>query len=512
MADNPKGRVVGEGAACACTPDCFCSIDFVFAVLWILNTIVIVVFGFWGVSDDGLHVPGWLTFPDDPYTQEEELHVAFTAAGISFGGTLALYCVALVLLYLIPYFLIICGQILLVVSLAASGAAFVIAAPGANDLKDWYYVFGVICFLGATLVLLWLFCIRDRIAFTAQLVKAVALVLFKLPELIVYHFAFLAIAIVYAVLWLYAFFEYNDLLGGSCDESSKAATVINDIAETLTNSTTDLCDSSASTGAYIGANIWGIFSLFWGMLVLVNISLVTTCGSIGAWYFSPDTTGHRGCLFCRPSVNGALIRALTVNLGAIAFGSFLVAVLKTIIVVCQFFAQQASKGDNACIKVVCCCFICCLKCVEGCLTWLTEYAYVYVALYADSFISAGTKVSSLLMSSGIGAVAQQSLVGSMLNLFVLLGIVIGALFGYLAVDTTGYRSDGTVILSCIMGGLMGCVILSMGLKPVDAGVKTLFVCYAEEPSYLEKADSELHACIAERTPAKKSTDEPLVRP
>ena len=44
--------------------------------------------------------------------------------------------------------------------------------------------------------------------------------------------------------------------------------------------------------------------------------------------------------------------------------------------------------------------------------------------------------------------------------------------------------------------------MSLGVSTVEAGCKTLFVCYAEEPNALAELDPELHASLAEAAPLK----------
>ena len=61
-------------------------------------------------------------------------------------------------------------------------------------------------------LLLYLICIRERIAFTAMILSSVAKVLMKLPELIIIQFAAGLLVLGYALLWSMAFFELNSLV------------------------------------------------------------------------------------------------------------------------------------------------------------------------------------------------------------------------------------------------------------------------------------------------------------
>lgn len=86
----------------------------------------------------------------------------------------------------------------------------------------------------------------------------------RVPPLDCAEFVFTGIAIVYVVLWLTAALYYNTMLEGGCDTDSADSVV---------------CTHLSSTGTAIAVNIWGLFSLFWGVLVIIYIAQVTCCGA-----------------------------------------------------------------------------------------------------------------------------------------------------------------------------------------------------------------------------------------
>ena len=178
--------------------------------------------------------------------------------------------------------------------------------------------------------------------------------------------------------------------------------------------------SELGAGAIFGLNVLTVFSFFWGQLVLVNVSLVTTCGAVGAWYFSPLSTTSRGCLFCPRRVRTAEPCGLHFARLDCA-GLLLIAIVRTIIWVVKKLGDMASEGNPL---------------LQGHLLllhvlpwlprepsrWLTDYAFVYVAIYGMDFISAGMKVVSLLSSSGIGAIAPADPCHPVLALAAYLGL------------------------------------------------------------------------------------------
>jgi len=461
----------------------------------------------YGADSDDMELPEFLTIGSASVS--EEVHLGMTVVGLSFAGSLALLVVLLGLLVVSAWILIIFAQLLLFLTLVGTGIASLqyaqqpiseVCAQGIchelPDYSSWAYLLAVISFALAGLLLLWLCCIRERIQFTAMVLSSVGKVLLQLPELLIVQFGAAIIALLYSVLWIFAYFELNHLVAHL---------------------------EWYSIGAI---NVLSIFSLFWGQLVITNISLVTTCGAIGGWYYSHGEAISTGCFLCRPAVCTPLIRACTLSLGSIALGSLLVAVVRTIIVVVKSCAESAGNS-NGVLKLACCCCVCLLGCLERCIEWLTDYAFVYVAIYGTSFMTAGASVVSLLAKSGVGAIAQQTLITPVLNLAALCGALLGGYLGYLAQGVTGIsaqalaESSGLEGNSASYGGLGVCVVLGaavgwfltgVGLSPIDAGAKALFVCYAESPEGMVDKSPELHTKLAEGAPLKKSNADQLLQP
>jgi len=470
----PEKRIVGDGADPA---QCHDHISFVMLIATLITTIGLAIS--YGTNNE-------VTLPNGN-SLTEETHLGLTAAGLSFSGVLGLVAVWLVLLFISAWVLIILGQLVMIGSLIGLGfwsmyqaqnpTCLVSGVPGVapectSDYTGWLWFAAIVCWALAALMVLWLICIRERIAFTAMILTSVAQVLMELPELILIQFVASFLVLGYALLWALAYFELIALTAG------------------------------AEWWVLAIVNILAIFNFFWVQLVLVNISLVTTAGAVGSWYYSPASV-DRGCFLCRPAVCTPLIRACTLQLGSIALGSILVAVLKTIIVVVKYIAEQTSKGHPV-LKIAFCCCICCLSCVERCIKWLSDYAFVYVAVYGHPFITSGMKVMELLGSSGIGAIAQQTLVSPVLNLAALLGGGLGGLLGYQAIGVTNIANFD--YMAVLIGIAVGYVLTSIGLAPVDGGSKTLFVCYAESPAELAGKSPALSAKLGESSSLKPKGD------
>jgi len=379
---------------------------------------------------------------------------------------------------------------LIVISLSVIMAIILFTNPSGWGMTDTEAaIVGVILLIFAVLNLLWLWCIRKQIAFTAVLLKSVAAVLIRTPELLLIQLLMAGAVLGAMALWGSAYIQLLSVAEGKTADDEG-------------------WDKAGGFGIWIGGQIWAFVSLFWLQFTLLNIAFVTTCASVGAWYFSPDTYGkHPFCL--KPPVWWGLLRAFTFSFGSIAFGSLVLAIMRTIIVVVQSLAQRAEAAGGFVARCACCCLICCLKCIEGTLNWLTEYAFVYVAIYGQNYCSSGARVFSLLGKAGAQAIIQQTLLTPLMYMSALLGLAAGCLVGWGAHEQVG--SDGLsenasnlqFAVAIVSGGAVGYLVMSLGVNvPIGAGCKTLLVCFAEEPEHLKQVDPVLYAAFSGRVKVK----------
>lgn len=478
-------RVVGADAGkFHCT-------DILFVLLFIAN--LVPLFYFFNAFTQDNDIYEHLNSTLGRIVQEEfenDMNVAAAAGGYACLGTLVLVIVWLGLCYFMATLLIILAQLLLIASCAISGVVL-LTNPSDTLGDDGSTAVGVLLLVFAALLVLWLICIRDRIAFTAAMLSEVAKIIVKAPELLLIKALFSGLVLGFTMIWAGAYVEMLAQI--------------------------DEYEADNDTDAYhywVIGNLWMVLSVFWVQFTLLNICTVTTCATVGSWYFSPDTI-DRGTFCMRPPVWWGLLRSCTFSFGSISFGSLVMAIMRTIIVAVQYLANKAEESGGTVAKVICCCFICCLKCIESILEWLTEYAFVYVALYGINFCSAGSQVFKLLSESGAKAIIQQSLLSPLGYMAGGLGLVVGALCGWGAHEQQGYDdlSDNArrlqLSVALISGALVGYLSMVLGVSTtLDAGCKTLLVCYAEDPSHLKEVNSELYEKFTSsntRAPTKWST-------
>lgn len=128
--------------------------------------------------------------------------------------------------------------------------------------------------------------------------------------------------------------------------------------------------------------------------------------------------------------------------------------------------------------MIACCVLCLVKCLKNTIEWLTEWAFVYIAIYGVSFVAAGGRVAKMLADSGMGAVAQTTLVYPVINLGRLVGAAVGVGAGFLTLQTHPIADEWS---QPVIGAFVGFAVTSVALSCVDAGNKSIFVCYCDAP-------------------------------
>lgn len=174
--------------------------------------------------------------------------------------------------------------------------------------------------------------------------------------------------------------------------------------------------------------------------------------------------------------------ACTSSLGSIAFGSFLLAVMDIV----SFFVQKAFDSlpeevkDSCVVRLLRGCVTCCLGFVKSVMEWLEEYAFVFIAIYGMGFVEAGREVRLLMRRSGLGAIAQTTLLSGVFTLGKALGVLVGAAAG----AGVAFALAAPLLFTLLAGAATGLVASSVGLTVIDSGAKTIFVCYFEAPDLL----------------------------
>eukprot|EP00698_Gefionella_okellyi_P004870 TRINITY_DN14502_c0_g1_i1.p1 TRINITY_DN14502_c0_g1~~TRINITY_DN14502_c0_g1_i1.p1 ORF type:complete len:485 (-),score=75.69 TRINITY_DN14502_c0_g1_i1:62-1516(-) len=239
--------------------------------------------------------------------------------------------------------------------------------------------------------------------------------------------------------------------------------------------------STMNQNSAIPLLIFQVFAFYWTVQVIMNVVHVTTAGVVASWYFQQVPVN--------PTL-GAAKRALTTSFGSICLGSLLVAAIKTVRFIVRSIRNKNSQ--NPAVAILACMADCMLGVIERMVQWFNRYAYTQVAIYGKTYCEAAKATMALIQSRGIDALINDSLVGPVLTLGAIVGGIItgaiAALWGFYAVPA--YWG------ACAAAGFfIGLVMVSVVMETVDSGVTCLFVCYAEEPQLLSQLKPDLAAAF-----------------
>jgi hypothetical protein len=212
-----------------------------------------------------------------------------------------------------------------------------------------------------------------------------------------------------------------------------------------------------------------VLLLFWTSQVVFNVMHVTAAGVAATWYFVGN-----GVMPTNPTL-ASFKRAVTTSFGSICFGSLLVAIIK----VMRWIAESNRKSDH---PFIACIVECLLACLQRLVEYFNTYAFVHVAIYGCSYLTAAKQTWELTKNCFFAAYFNDALVGTTL---MMISLAASAFVGIIAAVAASSVSLGAVVF-CICF-----CVHSLVFRALESFVVTMFVCYAEQPQALQASSPEL---------------------
>jgi len=327
--------------------------------------------------------------------------------------------------------------------------------------------------LGMIIVIWYYYLIRDRIPLANSMIHATLQAAKELPALIPVVLTVALIQIGWQLVWFFL------------------ATAVGVANGYISAGRADTVVANESYGAVTIVMLF--LSYYWTSAVISNIAHVTSAGAIASWWLLPPHT--RGGV-----VPNSLRRACTTSLGSICFGSLILALIQTLRALLSLF-----KRDNEEEQTIAQCIAeCLLDCLERITRIVNYYAFTYVAIYGDSFITAAGKVSDLFERHHFNSLINDDIseLPLILGRFVVALIAGGAAALWV---TVGHGSvvgaSGTIPLGAyvLVAAILGFVISGSVFSVVSSGVTTTYVLWAESPEELAAVQRPFYAEIAKQT-------------
>jgi len=230
--------------------------------------------------------------------------------------------------------------------------------------------------------------------------------------------------------------DYGKLLAASAlDQTEQIGQQIGDsakeiIAATNATWTAPVVSAVESLGQQIGdippdtwltiQDVFIGFMLIWTSFFLAAIGTTTISGCVVYFfYIDEDTSGFVNAQFADNQTDyvllGMLWYVLRYNLGSMALGSLVLAVVETLVWLLEFVSKQTEgkQESNVVLRVAMKCCKCCMFCFERCLKFVSSYAYVFVFMQNQGFCTSCFRTWRLMtgypVQLSINAIVQKVL-------------------------------------------------------------------------------------------------------
>eukprot|EP00928_Gymnodinium_smaydae_P098730 TRINITY_DN9246_c0_g1_i2.p1 TRINITY_DN9246_c0_g1~~TRINITY_DN9246_c0_g1_i2.p1 ORF type:complete len:471 (-),score=48.77 TRINITY_DN9246_c0_g1_i2:21-1433(-) len=324
---------------------------------------------------------------------------------------------------------------------------------------------GVLGGLGVLMLLVYVWVMRDSIELTAALMSATVGISKKYPGVLV-----ISVIGLFMSILIFAFY----------------AVTITALAHDVEDK-----DGKQQKGNLL-LRVGAMFSLYWTTNVVAYVVHTTICGVVGRWYFVPEHTS---------ATSPALKQSMSTSFGPIALGSLILAIIQTLKLLAQLAKEDAEEDGNSCTAIAFCVLKCILDCIQSAVEFISNFAFVYVALYGTSFCEGAKHTFELLQESGADAIVSYDMSGIVSFIGSLIGAGLNGLaawallrFGgkHVLPESSKATSDDSFQPICIFfAAAIGYVMIQMVSAFVGSGCSTLVVCFAEQPEVLVQTHPEL---------------------
>uniref|UniRef100_A0A7S3RN90 Choline transporter-like protein n=1 Tax=Strombidinopsis acuminata TaxID=141414 RepID=A0A7S3RN90_9SPIT len=158
-----------------------------------------------------------------------------------------------------------------------------------------------------------------------------------------------------------------------------------------------------------------IFGLIWTISFIISMNDYVIVVSAATWYFSKKSDGGwEG----HSDIWRGFQWGFRYNLGSIAFGSLVIAFSAIIREIMEYIGEKLREatGENCCVRCMVNCCLCCVNCTDRFIRYLTENAYIYMALSGDGFCESALNSFLLMLKNS----AKFSFVSSVSSTFMFL--------------------------------------------------------------------------------------------
>ncbi|KAF7687009.1 choline transporter-like protein 1 isoform X1 [Silurus meridionalis] len=327
----------------------------------------------------------------------------------------------------------------------------------AVDNQKALLVYAIAATIFTAVLLLLLFFMRKRVALTIALFRVASKVFGSLPLLVLQPFWTFLTLMLFWVYWITVL-----LLLGTAGSPVK-------------NNQTELVEFKMD--GPLQYMVWyHAVGLIWISEFVLACQQMTIAGAVVTYYFTRD----KSQLPLTPILSSAM-RLMRYHLGTVAKGAFIITLVEIPRLVLTYIHSQLKGSENACARCMIKACVCCLWCLEKCLSYLNQNAYVATAINSTGFCTSARDAFIILAENVLRVATINSVGDFVLFLGKVLIVSCTAFAGVLALN---YQREYTVwvlplIIVCVFAFLVAHCFLSVFEMVVDV----LFLCFAIDTKY-----------------------------
>jgi len=229
-----------------------------------------------------------------------------------------------------------------------------------------------------------------------------------------------------------------------------------------------------------------VFGLYWGLFFFSAFGELVLAGVFAEWYWSNNKSYMPSC-----TLGSAIWNAAVFHLGTIAFGSLILAIIRTIRTILEYAEKKCKKFNNDLTRCLLKCCQCCLWCLEKFMRFLNRNAYIMCAVKSTNFCTSAKDAFNLLMRNLVRVVVLDSVVDFLLFLGKIVIVLLTGAVSYLAFaghipDIVDQLPSLNYIYTPVVCIVIGSYCIASSFFGVyNMAVDTLFLCFLED---LERND------------------------
>jgi len=228
------------------------------------------------------------------------------------------------------------------------------------------------------------------------------------------------------------------------------------------------------------AGFYLLFVWFWTSQFIVAFGQIVVALSISLWYFNRNRSLVKNATFFK-----AFRLVSFYHLGTAAFGSLIIAIVKTVRAILTYIQKKASKSKLRVAVVILSVLKCLLWCVEKCLKFINKQAYIQTAIFGYSFCKA-SRIGFFLILRNALRISAVSVV-SQIVLFIgkVFITVASAVAGYYYLEIHFGEDLNYLMVPTLLIAFVAYAVSEMFNEVFGMAISTILQCFVADEEMFE---------------------------